>query len=175
MPFQKDNILNHEKILVHLETEYNKDLEKDYYHVFNSMPIDEYYNFKYGKLPYRSIKFHNVNMPIPKLLPTVTVNFTNNSKFTRITEWKNLPLHGENNCFTSLTYEEPCCYSDNNNERFYPVKDLKGLNKKNYTKYKQINNNKVTFIGRCGLYVYIDMHQAVSTALSISSNFLRNE
>ena len=110
------------------------------------MPIDEYYDFKYGKLEYRSIKFHNINFPSPKLLPAVTVNFTNNSKFTRMTEWKNLPNHGVNDDYTTITYEEPCSSSENNNEKYYPVKDLKGINRNLYNKYKDIQNKKVQFI-----------------------------
>ena len=57
-------------------------------------------------------------------------------------------------------------------ERYYPVKDVAGLNRITYNKYKAIHNNKVTFIGRCGLYTYLDMDMAISSALSISNNFI---
>lgn len=166
------NLLNHELINVKLSFEFTKDMESDYDYIFNSMPIDVYYDFEFGELPYRSIKFHNVNLPHPKLLPSTTVNFTNDSKYTRITEWKNIPGHGNNPNMTTITYEEPCNYKDNNFERYYPVKDRDGNSKKIYKEYAGKNHPKMTFIGRCGMYVYIDMHQAVSSALSTAKSFL---
>jgi UDP-galactopyranose mutase len=167
------NILNHSNIEVKCNVEFHQSMEKEYDYVFNSMPIDMYYNYDYGKLPYRSIKFHNVVLQQPRVLPTATVNFTHDGPYTRVTEWKNIPAHGENDYTTVLTYEEPCDYKDNNYERYYPVKDIEGTNKKTYKKYKErVNEDKMTFIGRCGMYVYVDMHQAISSALATSRRFL---
>lgn len=167
------NILNHSNIEVECNVEFHQSMEKEYDYVFNSMPIDMYYNYDYGKLPYRSIKFHNVVLQQPRALPTATVNFTHDGPYTRVTEWKNIPAHGKNDYTTVLTYEEPCDYKDNNYERYYPVKDVEGTNKKTYKKYKErVNEDKMTFIGRCGMYVYVDMHQAISSALATSRRFL---
>lgn len=166
-------LTNHKNIEIRLNTCFERKMEKEYDYIFNSMPIDEYYDYKYGKLDYRSIKFHNIDFPSPKLLPVVTVNFTNKSKFTRMTEWKNLPEHGINENYTTITYEEPCSPQENNNERYYPVKDLIGKNRKIYLKYKKIKNEKVEFIGRLGLYSYLDMDQCISSALKSSENFLK--
>ena len=102
----------------------------------------------------------------------MTVNFTNKSKFTRMTEWKNLPEHGVNDNFTTITYEEPCSFEENNNMRYYPVKDIDGLNRKTYEQYKAMVADNMTFIGRCGMYVYIDMHQAINSALNTANKFL---
>lgn len=168
------NILNHEKINIKLNSPFKKEMEINYKHVFNSMPIDEYYDYKFGPLPYRSLKFHNINLPIPKLFPVVQINLTNNSPYTRIVEWKNIPNSGQNDIHTSLTYEEPCCYTQNNLERFYPVKDIHGINRKLFLKYSNIEKNKMTFIGRLGQYVYLDMHQCVNSAITISEIFLKN-
>lgn len=167
-----DNMLNHDLIEVKLSTDFHKDMENDYDFIFNSMPIDVYYDFKYGELPYRSIKFHTVSLPHPRLLPATTVNFTHNGAYTRMTEWKNIPCHGSNSRMTTITYEEPCDYRDNNLERYYPVKDKNGLNKDIYKHYASIQHPKMEFIGRCGMYVYIDMHQAVSSALASASRFI---
>ena len=106
-------------------------MEDDYDFIFNSMPIDQYYDYQFGELPYRSIKFENVSLPTPKALPVATVNFTHNGPYTRVTEWKNIPNHGIDDAHTTLTYEMPCDYKDNNLERYYPVKDKDG-NKDNY-------------------------------------------
>jgi len=169
------NILDHKNIEIFLNKEFIKEMEDDYYHVFNSMPIDEYYKYINGELPYRSIKFHHVTLPFEKVLPSPTLNFTHDLKFTRATEWKQFPNHSsEIQPWSHITYEEPCDYKDNNYERYYPVKDLDGVNRKKYDQYKSIKNKKVTFIGRCGMYVYIDMHQAVSSALAQAKKWILN-
>ena len=167
------NILNHSNIEVECNVEFHQSMEEEYDYVFNSMPIDMYFNYDYGELPYRSIKFHNIVLQQPKVLPTATVNFTHDGPYTRVTEWKNIPAHGENDYTTVLTYEEPCDYKDNDYERYYPVKDIEGTNRETYKKYKErVNEDKMTFIGRCGMYVYVDMHQAISSALATARRFL---
>ena len=88
-------------------------------------------------------------------------------------EWKNIPNHGISNGWTTLTYEEPCDYKQNNMERFYPVKDVKGNNRELFKKYIEISNPKMFFIGRLGMYSYLDMHQCINSALSISNDFLK--
>lgn len=164
-------ILTHDNIKLDLNTKFEKSMEQDYFHVFNSMAIDQYYDYEYGHLPYRSLKFHTVSLPMTKVLPTSVVNFTHDGKYTRMTEWKQFPNHGKSNTWTTLTYEEPCDYKDNNYKRFYPVKDVNGDNRNLYNRYKSIPNSKVTFIGRCGMYVYIDMDQAINSALSTVEKF----
>ncbi len=166
------NMLSHENISIHLNTEFNQNEQGNYFHTFNSMPIDEYFNFRYGHLPYRSIKFHNFTIPSPLIYPVATVNFTHDEKFTRVTEWKHLPNHGVNEAYTSLTFEEPCDYSDNNFERYYPIKDIDGKNKETYKKYEKLVGNNMTFIGRCGLYAYLDMHQAINSSMKIATDFV---
>lgn len=168
------NMLAHENITVKLSTEFTKDMESEYFHVFNSMPIDVYYDYKFGELPYRSIKFQHVDHNQERLSHHPVINFTDNGPHTRMIEWKNFPNHGVNDSVTTVTHEIPCDYKENHMERYYPVKDAKGVNREIYKKYKEIPNDKVTFIGRCGMYVYIDMDQAVSSSLNIAHKFLNN-
>jgi UDP-galactopyranose mutase len=170
-----DKILSHPNINLQLNTLFEQSKEADYYHVFNSMPIDEYYEFQFGPLPYRSIKFYNVDFPAPKLFPVSVVNFTHRGPITRVVEWKNIPGHGDTDTITSLTYEEPCDYKENNNERYYPVKDNDGINRAIYNQYRAIDNPKVTFIGRLGQYVYLDMHQCVNAALVVAEQFKQKQ
>lgn len=167
------NIFDHENIEVWLRTEFEKNMEKDYDFVFNSMPIDTYFNNLYGPLEYRSIKFHHVNLPAPKLLPTATVNFTHDGRYTRMTEWKHLPNHGGNDQVTTLTYEEPCDYKENNFERYYPIKDIKGINKTRLKNYQALVPKNMEFIGRCGMYVYIDMHMAVASSIASVKRWMK--
>lgn len=164
-------MLNHKNIQINLSTKFDKIFERDFDHTFNSMSIDEYFDYCYGVLPYRSIRFHHYNLPTPKIYPVATVNFTHSGPFTRITEWKNLPEHGLSSFWTSLTIEEPCDFSENNHERYYPVKDMNGHNRELYNKYRSLTSGRSTFIGRCGLYAYLDMHQAVSSAITLANKF----
>lgn len=169
------NILDHKFITVQLNTKFEKNMELKFDHIFNSMPIDEFYQFQFGYLPYRSMKFHNFDLPLPKILPSATVNFTHSERFTRVTEWKQLPGHGSTKSYTTITIEEPCSYEENNMERFYPIKDLAGENVSLYKKYRNIPNRKISFIGRCGLYAYLDMHQAINIALSEVRKFMNSD
>lgn len=167
-----ENMLDHPNIDVELQFYFNYGLEADYDHIFNSMPIDQYFDFKHGALPYRSIRFETVTLPIASALPSATLNFTHDGPKTRVTEWKKIPCHGDNKYNTTLTFEEPCDYADNNFERYYPVKDRDGKNRELYELYKNEIPQNVTFIGRCGLYAYLDMHQAVNSALATARKFL---
>jgi UDP-galactopyranose mutase len=169
------NILDHPGIRVTLSMPFERRLEDGYAHVFNSMPIDEYHGFVHGELPYRSIRFHTFDFPTATLYPVAVVNFTHAGPYTRVTEWKNFPGHGNNDAFTTLTFEEPCDYRDNDLQRFYPVKDLAGSNREVYRRYAEIPAPKTTFIGRCGLYAYLDMHQAISSSLATARRFIAGD
>lgn len=167
-----ENILNHPGIRVSLGTPFEKPMEKDYLHVFNSMPIDQYFDYCHGDLPYRSLRFHHVDLPLPRIFDVAVVNFTHRGPYTRVVEWKNIPGHGVNESFTALTYEEPCDYRDNGMERFYPVKDLDGENRRLYNRYRDMVGPNMTFVGRLGMYAYLDMHQCVSSSLKTVEDFI---
>jgi UDP-galactopyranose mutase len=165
-----ERMLDHENIKVNLNTPFDISFEQEYDHVFASMPIDQYYNCKFGKLPYRSLDFHTVHLPFPRVFPVSVVNFTHTGPETRVIEWKNFPVHGVNDHVTTLTYETPRDAQDWS-ECYYPVDNEATRNL--YKQYSLIENEKVTFIGRCGKYVYIDMDQAVNQGISVATNFLR--
>lgn len=165
-------ILQHPQIKINLSQEFNKNMEANFDFIFNSMPIDEYFEYQFGELPYRSIKFHTVSLPLPSVLPVPTINFTHHGSHTRVTEWQKYPNHGNNKTHTTLTFEEPCDYRDNNNERYYPVKDINRENASVYRKYAELTPDNMRFVGRCGKYVYIDMHQAVSMALQEATRYI---
>lgn len=170
-----ENILEHNNIEVILNTSFSQEMEKVFDFTFNSMAIDEYFNYSLGYLTYRSIKFTEVNLPAPRIFPVSVVNFTHNGRHTRVVEWKNIPNQQEpSDQITTLTYEEPCDYRDNNMERFYPVKDIRGENRRLYEEYKKMVPENIEFIGRLGLYAYLDMHQCVNNALMTARRFIEN-
>lgn len=166
-------ILEHPNIHVVLNTAFERGMDSAFEHTFNSMPIDEFFEFEWGRLPYRSIKFHHYDLPMPRVYPVATVNFTHSHPYTRVTEWKNLPGNPLDIPFTSLTVEEPCADFENNFERYYPVKDINGINRALYLKYKELAPQNMTFIGRCGQYVYLNMDQAVSAAIATADKFIQ--
>jgi len=167
-------IFDHENIEVRLSTDFDKGMEAEYDHTFNSMPIDVYYDYQFGELPYRSIKFSTHTLPEKQMYETATTNFTTFTGPTRVTEWKNFPDHGDNDSATTLTYEYPCDYRDNDMERYYPVKDVEGINVAVYKKYRSIETPNVNFIGRCGTYQYLDMHQVIAQSMIGVNRFLNS-
>lgn len=168
-------MLDHSAIDVCLNTIFSKGMESSYAHIFNSMPIDEYFDYEFGELPYRSIKFeHRVGESFDGNVPTI--NFSDTGPYTRKTNWEYYPGCGAGRK-ELVTYEIPCDYRDNNMERYYPVKSMSGEPQEIYRKYKSRSEDisKVTFIGRCGQYVYYDMHQVVANSFKMASNFLSAE
>lgn len=171
-----ENIFNHKNISVKLSTSFNKDYDiSQYCHVFSSSPIDVYYDYIYGPLKYRSLKFNHVTLPSYCNLPSPTMNFTTQDKFTRVTSWKQYPGHDLGSNETILTYEEPCDYTENNNERYYPVKDINGEFQEKYLQYKSLStkDNKITWIGRQGTYQYLDMWMVICQSLKIARDFIK--
>ncbi len=169
-----EKMLDHPNIEVHLNTAFGQHMEAGFTHVFNSMPIDEYFENRFGPLPYRSIKFdHRFNETFDYRVPTV--NFTDTGKYTRKTAWPLYPGCG-GIVGAHVTYEEPCSYEDNDLERYYPIKTIDQWPQRRYKEYETLAKDKanVTFIGRCGQYIYYDMHQVVANSLSIARKFIES-
>ncbi|MDO8938380.1 MAG: UDP-galactopyranose mutase [Methylicorpusculum sp.] len=168
-----ETMLDHPDISITLACQFDKAMEKDYEHVFNSMPIDAYFNEQFGALPYRSIQFVHEQIK-QHHQPVPTINFTDQSIFTRQTDWRLYPGCdlGANQAF--LTKEIPCSYEENNFERYYPVKTVDGAPQRLYRRYCEEARKlaHMTFIGRCGQYIYYDMHQVVANSLKIAKEYL---
>jgi UDP-galactopyranose mutase len=159
-------ILDHPEIRVFLDVAFERAMLKDYRHCFNSMAIDEYFDDAFGPLPYRSIRFHHRQVPRAcRQGGAATVNYTDDGAFTRETDWSLLPNHiVRESDRKTLTKEEPCDYRDNGFERFYPIKTSDRRFDAAYERYKALaeDDKCVTFIGRCGTYQYLDMHQVIN-------------
>ncbi len=175
-----ERILDHERITVRLSTPFDRSMLDGYGHCFNSMPIDEFYEERFGPLPYRSIRFHHGNRPAASEHGrAATINFTDSGPITRQTDWTRLPMHRvlTQSGRKTVTREEPCDYRDNDLERYYPVKTSDGRYDVVYKQYKQQADldPTVTFIGRCGTYQYLDMHQVINQSLVGADRFLAAE
>lgn len=166
-------MLDHPRIRIRLGVDFRY-MSDDFEHVFNTSPIDVWHGLVHGPLRYRSIRFHRVDLPLPSYSRHVTINFTHDEKFTRVTEWKNLPGNSDvSRTETILTFEEPCDYDQNNLERYYPIADDE--NKSRHEKYRSISEQNVTHMGRCGSYAYLDMDQAINQAMQAVEKYLRRD
>ena len=162
-------IFEHHNITLELGRQFDRAMLGTYHHCFNSMPVDEFFQFCLGELPYRSTRFHVIAEPAGAAPSHVSADFTDAGPFVRETWWHNLPGHHVRQGETvARTVEEPCDYRDNRFERHFPVKSPDGRFEAIYKQYKEKARevNNLTFIGRCGTYQYLDMHQVVNQSLA---------
>ena len=124
-------------------------------------PVDEYFDHRYGKLPYRSLKFEHRTIDAEQFQPVATVNYPNEAvPYTRITEYKHLT--GQVHPKTSITYEYPSAEGD----PYYPIP--RAENQALYKRYEALADATpgVTFVGRLATYRYYNMDQVVGQALA---------
>ncbi len=123
-------------------------------------PVDEYFDFRFGKLPYRSLHFRHETLDIPRALPVAVVNYPNDHDYTRVTEFKQLT--GQVHTKTSVVYEYPRAEGD----PYYPIPkpECTAL----YNRYKELADRTkgVHFVGRLATYKYYNMDQVVGQALA---------
>ncbi len=170
-------ILDHPGIRVSLRQDFDPALLADVGFCFTSMAIDTFFDEVYGPLAYRSLRFHHRRVTTTyRLGPTAQVNLTDSSPFTRESDWSLLPGHrfGDGPDKT-VTREEPCDSRDNDDERFYPVRDGAGHNEARYQRYVALaeKDPRVRFIGRCGTYRYLDMDQVINQSIQGARAWLR--
>lgn len=156
-----EKMLSHPNIHIMLNTNY-KDVmgEINYKKLIFTGPVDEYFDFQYGKLPYRSLEFKFETLDQEKFQETGTINYPNDYAFTRITEFKY--LSGQKHDKTSLVYEFPQAEGD----PYYPIP--KAENAELYKKYQELaaQLENVYFVGRLATYKYYNMDQVVAQALT---------
>ncbi len=141
--------------------------EVDHKHLIYTGAIDEFFAFRFGKLPYRSLKFEHEHLPETATQQTVgTVNYPLDHQFTRITEFKHLT--GQVSDGTSLVREFPT----DDGDPFYPVP--RPENEALFKQYKALADGEanVTFVGRLAEYRYYNMDQVVGAALSAAGKIL---
>ncbi len=159
-----EKMLDHPNILIKLNTPFTADME--YERLWWTGSIDEYFNFQFGQLPYRSEHFEFIKFPYPKFQNTAVVNYPCNYDFTRIGEYKHFLNDQSEN--TIVSYEYPEAFEEGKNDRYYPIANEK--NSQLYQKYlslAQSQKDKVFFFGRLGDYKYYDMDKAVLRCLEI--------
>jgi UDP-galactopyranose mutase len=126
-------------------------------------PIDAFFDYKLGKLPYRSLEFQHETHNLRQFQTVGTVNYPNEHPYTRITEFKHLT--GQEHEKTSIVYEIPRAEGD----PYYPIPRRE--NNELYMQYKALADQTpgARFVGRLATYKYYNMDQVVGQALAVFS------
>lgn len=134
--------------------------EVSYGEMIYTGPVDAFFDYRYGKLPYRSLEFKHETHHVEQFQSAPVVNFPNEHSYTRVTEFKYLT--GQEHPKTSIVYEYPQAEGD----PYYPVPRRE--NAELYAKYKTLADATpgVRFVGRLATYKYYNMDQIVAQALT---------
>ena len=157
--FQK--MLDQALIKIMLQTDYREVRnEVQFKRLIFTGPVDEYFDWQLGKLPYRSLRFDHQTLDEEQALPVATVNYPQTEAYTRVTEFKHLT--GQKAARTSICYEYPTDVGD----PYYPVP--RAENEALYKKYQALalQERNVWFVGRLATYRYYNMDQVVGQALA---------
>jgi len=159
-----ENMLDHRNIKILLNTSY----EEIRYLIpgretIYTGPVDAFFKYRYGKLPYRCLEFKHETLEKEFHQPVAVVNYPNDNLYTRITEFKHLT--GQVHPKTSIVYEYPKAEGD----PYYPIP--RAENNEIYQRYRALveSTNGVHFVGRLATYKYYNMDQVVAQALTLYS------
>lgn len=162
-----EKMLSHPNIKIMLNTDYREIVDViPYRKMIYTGPIDLFFDYCYGKLPYRSLKFKHetINKPLHQTAPVV--NYPNEHLYTRVTEFKYLT--GQEHNKTSIVYEYPRAEGD----PYYPIPRTE--NAELYKQYKALADAtpEVHFVGRLATYKYYNMDHVVAQALKVYNNLI---
>jgi UDP-galactopyranose mutase len=162
-----DRMVSHPNVKILLNADH-REVEQfiRYRELVYTGPIDEYFHFRFGKLPYRSLQFRHETHDVARFQDAPVVNFPNENAYTRVTEFK--WLTGQEHPKTSIVYEYPTADGD----PYYPIPRADNLEL--YRKYERLAaaTPGVHFAGRLGTYRYYNMDQVVGQALALSRRLL---
>ena len=155
------NMLDHPNIRILLNTDFRevRDL-LPYREIIYTGPVDEYFDFQFGKLPYRCLEFKHETLNQPQYQPVAVVNYPNDYAFTRVTEFKHLT--GQEHPKTSIVHEYPRADGD----PYYPIPRRENADL--YKQYQALADAAgIHFVGRLATYKYYNMDQVVAQALTL--------
>lgn len=162
-------MLDHPNITVQLNTDYfaiRDSIQAN--HTVYTGPIDAFFDYCYGRLPYRSLRFeHQYLAGVARYQPVGTINYPNEYDYTRITEFKHLT--GQQHDGTSIVREYPQAEGD----PYYPIP--RPENEVLFKRYEELAKKRsdVSFVGRLAQYRYYNMDQVVGAAISAMAKFLK--
>jgi UDP-galactopyranose mutase len=164
-----ENMLDHPNIKLLLNTDYREVRSIiPFGEMIYTGPIDEFFAYRFGKLPYRSLEFKHETHDIEFYQSAPVVNYPNDYLFTRITEFKYLT--GQKHEKTSIVYEFPKADGD----PYYPVPQPQ--NAELYQRYLELAKimPNTHFCGRLATYRYYNMDQVVAQALTVFKHIAQN-
>ena len=154
-------MLSHPRITVMTGTEWRQVRDSvPYRRLVWTGPVDEFFGFRFGKLPYRSLRFEHETVERPWFQPVGTVNYPQDEDYTRISEYKHLT--GQRSEVTTITREFPSAEGD----PYYPIP--RAENQALYKRYEALADATANtwFVGRLATYRYYNMDQVVAQALA---------
>lgn len=157
-----ENMLDHPNIKVMLNTDYREAVELvRHREVIYTGPVDEFFDCRYGRLPYRSLRFQFETHDTPWYQAGAVINYPNEHPYTRVTEFKYVT--GQEHPKTTIVYEYPTSEGD----PYYPIP--RPENAELYRKYRALAEATpgVHFVGRLATYKYYNMDQVVAQALTL--------
>lgn len=157
-----ERMLNQPNIKLMLNTDYREIQEHiPFREMIYTGPIDEFFDQRFGKLPYRSLDFRFETHHTERVQQVGTINYPNDYDFTRVTEFKHLT--GQNAAATTVVYEYPKADGD----PYYPIP--RPANQERYKSYEALaaQTPNVHFVGRLATYRYYNMDQVVAQALAL--------
>ncbi|RXT20492.1 UDP-galactopyranose mutase [Lacticaseibacillus chiayiensis] len=164
-----EKMLDVSHITTHLKTNFfsaKEDFLQHYDHIIFTGLIDKFFDYRFGELAYRSLRFDTKLLDVPNFQGNAVMNYTDASvPFTRIIEHKWFEFGHGNPNQTVITHEYPQPWS-RDVEPYYPVNDI--TNNHLFSRYRQYAEQSVpnvTFGGRLGLYRYYNMDQVIAAAL----------
>ena len=162
-------MLEHPNIVVALNYDWKRSMIKGRHtRVLFTGAIDEFLDYRFGPLPYRSIRFEERTLQKPQEQPVGTINYPNDYNFTRITEQK--IITGQQAPVTTLITEFPRSHEPGRTIAHYPIpRDENRLLYGKYAAAVKAEFPDVCFAGRLADYQYYDMDQACARALKLAS------
>lgn len=166
-------MFNHPSIEVKLNTHFSKEASSEFDHVFYSGPIDAWFNYQEGRLPYRTLDFETFRGE-GDMQGTAVLNYCDQSvPYTRITEHKHFAPW--ENHEKSICYREFSRLCGETDIPYYPIRQME--EKAQLQKYVDLAHKeaKVTFSGRLATYRYLDMDVTIKEALDVVDTFFEKE
>lgn len=166
-----ERILRHENISIRLGRQFQSSDVIGYDHVFYTGPLDAWFNFKAGRLGYRSLRFeasrHNGDYQGCAVMsyPEESVPFTRITEHKHFTPWEDFE--------STIIFHEYSSYCGPNDTPYYPIRLVE--EKTILSEYVNMAKleNKVTFMGRLATYRYLDMDVTVGEALCAARKFIK--
>lgn len=136
--------------------------------------IDEFFNYKYGKLEYRGLDFSTVTCRINNFYGNAVVNYTSaDVPYTRITEHKYFLNEASNK--TIISYEYPCDATNVPEKSYYPIETKSNIDLYNKYRDEARSNHNLVITGRLGLYKYYNMDKIVELAIDLAMSELKGD